>query len=132
MKTTAVKLSEVDTLNMELNFFMSEAIFQDVKFKVNKLREKVLKAVDEYNDSKNNLIILYGKKSEDGVNYEIDDKIKKGDKLILNPKFIEYNKEIRLLNEVEVEFEHYPFDPSLLKKIKSGNDYRIFYRFFEV
>jgi hypothetical protein len=138
MKKIVLKISEIYQLQIELNGHQDDQnkipgllngtnISIITKYWLNELNKNIGSILDITNNIKNDLIVQYGDKNEDGeivINFSDNNQI--------NPKYIEFINEWSILLEEEREVEYKPLRLEDFEDVKSELNFPILFKLIEV
>lgn len=136
-------LQEIYKLDSELNGFvnpstgetlsfglLNEKLNLPTKYWLTDLAKKTLSEKSSIDQLKEDLIVKYGSKDENG-NFEIpiwiDDNKSK-----FNPLYIQFQEEFNTLLQEEKEIEYHEFKLDDFKNIETSNNYVIFYKLIQI
>lgn len=133
MKKIELKLSEIIILKDEIygnsqkniKGLINQELPYSFKYWLHDLGKKVLYEDDIISKIHDELVIKYGTINENGT-YTIHPTVIENKKTIINPKFIEFNKEYSLLLEEVKELEYKPFKLKDLNNLQTDEYYYIF------
>jgi hypothetical protein len=143
MATISLKLLEFYQLDSELNGvvnqstgeqlstgLLSENLKLTTKYWLTELAKKITVEKQAIESLKDELIKKYGEVNESG-GYSISLYLTEGDEQTentVNPKFMEFQNEFKMLLNEEKELEYKPFPLSSFEDLKSDNNYPVFFK----
>lgn len=137
MKTSKIKIHEALSLAAEINGFqqgekvilkglLNEKLPIKLKYWLGRLNTKLDYNKEQVEKLRIELIEKFGEKTEDGstnVPYLIDE--------VINPKFLEFQKEYNELLQEDFEFEHPEFFLTDFENLETESNYQMFFKLIE-
>ena len=137
MKTSKIKIHEALSLAAEVNGFqqgekivfvglLNEKLPIKIKYWLGRLNTKLEDNKQAVEKLRIELVEKFGEKAKDGsinVPYQIDE--------VINPKFLDFQKEYNELLQEDFEFEHPEFFLTDFENLETESNYQMFFKLIE-